>query len=299
MNQHGAILKRIVVATDYSLAARRAVWRAGHLARVHDAHLHLVHAQPDWNLFSQTSSGTPEQFKAVTAHAENALRLELAWLETTFGIHVRGENRTGRASEVLHSVVREIEPHLIVAGARGEHEVPHIAPLLGGTALKLTAFAPVPTLIVRGSEQPYRSALAAVETPSEAARRLIRWAHTVVESGDCHIVHAFDVPYAERLRAHGLPEATLLECQSDVRKSSSAIVDELVAATGKTDLRLHAHLVCGEAVGALLTEIEARKPDVVILGKHQHPPREVHLAALGSVAMRVAYHASGDVLIVP
>jgi len=299
MNQHGAPLKRIVVATDYSPAAHRAVWRAGHLAQRYEAHLHLVHAQPDWNMFSQMSAGTPEQFKAVTAHAENALRLELTWLDATFGVHARGENRMGRASEVLHSVVREIEPHLIVAGAHGEHEVPQMAPLLGGTALKLIAFAPVPTLIVRGPGEPYRTALAAVERPSESARRLIRWAHTLIESGDCHIVHAFDVPYAERLRAHGLAEATLLACQAEVRESSRAMVDELVAVTGETDLRLHAHLVCGETVTALLAEMDIRKPNVVILGKHQHPPREVHLAALGSVALRVAYHAPSDVLIVP
>jgi nucleotide-binding universal stress UspA family protein len=299
MTPDSAVLKRIVVATDYSPAARRAVWQAGHLAQMHDAHLHVVHAQPDWNLFSQTWSGTAGQFKAVIAHAENALRIELAWLEATFGIHARGENRMGRASAVLRSVVHEVEPHLIVAGARGEHEVSDMAPLLGGTALKLTAFAPVPTLIVRGPGQAYRSALAAVETRSEGARRLIRWAHTLVGSGECHIVHAFDVPYLERLRAHGLGEAALQECRADVRKSSSAVVDELVAATGETDLRLHAHLVCGETVSAVLAEIDLRKPDVVILGKHQHPTREVHLAALGSVALRVAYHAPGDVLIVP
>jgi nucleotide-binding universal stress UspA family protein len=133
----------------------------------------------------------------------------------------------------------------------------------------------------------------------EAARRLILWAHTLVESGACHIVHAFDVPYVARLRAHGLAEASLQKCRADVGKSASAVVDDLVAATGETDLRLHAHLVCGDTVGAILAEIAVRKPDVVILGKHQHPPREVRLVALGSVALRVAYHAPGDVLIVP
>ncbi|HEU4624128.1 MAG TPA: universal stress protein [Steroidobacteraceae bacterium] len=296
---HGVILKRILVATDYSPAAHRAVWRAGHLARMHDAHLHLVHAQPDWNLYSQTTPGTAEQFNAVTRHAENSLRTEVAWIETTFEVHARGENRMGRASEVLRAMVHEVEPHLIVAGARGEHDVPRAAPLLGGTALKLIAFAPRPTLIVRGVEQPYRSVLAAVEAPSEIAQRLIRWAHTLVESGDCHIVHAFDVPYVARLRAHGLPEMSLLECQANVRNSSSGVVEELVAATGETHLRLHAHLVCGEAVSAVLDEIALRRPDVVILGKHQHPTRDVGLTPLGSVALRVAYHAPGDVLIVP
>lgn len=294
-----AIVKRILVATDYSAAARQAVWRAGRLARRHNAHLHLVHAQPDWNLFSQISAGTPEQFRAVASHAENALREELEWIEATFNVHARGENRIGRASEVLHAVVREIEPHIIIAGARGEHDVPQMAPFLGGTALKLIAFAPVPTLIVRGPEQPYRSALAAIEGASEGARALVQWAGTLLEGGECHVVHAFDVPYAERMRAHGVPEAAVMECQANIRRDSGAILDALVSEIGETELRLHAHLICGEVVGALLAEIDSRKPDIVILGKHQHPPRHPHLAALGSVALRIAYHAAGDVLVVP
>ena len=294
-----ANVKRIVVATDYSAEARKAVGRAGRLAQQHGAYLHLVHAQPDWNLFSQTASSTAEQYNAITAHAENALRLELAWLETTFGIAARGENRAGRASEVLRSVVREIEPHLIVAGAHGEHYTPDMAPLLGGTALKLIASAPVPTLIVRSRDAPYRNALAAVETQSEGARRLIRWAHAMVQDGDCHIVHAFDVPYAERLVAHGMTEARLRECQAEVRRCASTVVEELVAATGEKGLRLHAHLICGEPVSAVLTEIHNRSPDIVILGKHQLPPRELRLASLGGIALRIAYHAPADVLIVP
>jgi nucleotide-binding universal stress UspA family protein len=294
-----ALLKRIVVGTDYSPAARRAVWHAGRLARQHQANLHIVHAQPDWNLFSRTISGTPEQFNAVAAHAEEALRRELAWLEAELGVHARGENRTGRASEVLRSVIREREPHLVIAGARGEHEVPEMAPLLGGTALKLLAFSPVPTLIVRGPAEPYRTALAAVEGSGEGARHLIRWVHTLVSDGECHIVHAFDVPYAQRLRAHGMDEAGMHECQANARKCACAVLDELIGATGTTDVRMHAHLIRGEAVGAVLGEIANRKPDVVILGRHQHPRRELNVATLGSVALRVAYHAPGDVLIVP
>jgi nucleotide-binding universal stress UspA family protein len=232
-------------------------------------------------------------------HAENALRLELAWLETTFGVTARGENRSGRASEVLRSVVREIEPHVLVAGAHGEHYTPEMAPLLGGTALKLIASAPVSTLIVRGADGPYRNALAAVETSSDRARALIQWAHALIEDGDCHIVHAFDVPYAERLRAHGMAEARLRECQAEARQSADSVVDELVAAIEAKHLRLHAHLICGKAVSAVLAAIESLKPDLVILGKHQHPARELRLATLGGTALRIAYHAPGDVLIVP
>ena len=292
------IMKRILVATDYSASARRAVWRAGDLAREHGAHLHLIHAQPDWNLFSTSTAGTADQFKAVTAHAEQALGRELNWLETTFGIAARGENRVGRASQVLRSVAAEFEPHLIVAGAHGENEPPQMAPLLGGTAAKLIAFSSVPTLIVRGPEQPYRVALAAIEAPGENSRQLLEWTHLLLRSGDCHLVHAFNAPYAARMRAHGVAEDSVRECEADVRKSASAIVEELLMTPGCAGLRLHAHLINGEPVSAVLTEIANSKPDLVVLGKHRHPPRDVHLASFGSVAFRIAYHAPGDVLVV-
>lgn len=292
------ILKRILVATDYSAAARRAVWRAGDLARQHGAHLHLIHAQPDWNLFSMNAAGTAEQFKAIAAHAEEALRVELGWLETTFGITARGENRVGRASQVLRSVIAEFEPHLIVAGAHGEHDSPQMAPLLGGTAAKLIAFSSVPTLIVRGPEQPYRVALAAIEALGEDSRQLLEWAHVLIRTGECHLVHAFNAPYAARMRAHGVSEGSVRECEADVRKSAAAIVEELLTTPGCAGLRLHAHLINGEPVSAVLTEIANTRPDLVVLGKHRHPPRDVHLASFGSVAFRIAYHAPGDVLVV-
>lgn len=293
------LLRRILVATDYSAAARRAVWRAGELARQHGALVQLVHAQPDWNLFSMNAGGTAEQFKAVSAHAEEALRAELSWLETTFGIQARGENRVGRASQVLRTAIAQFEPHLCVAGARGEHNSAETAPLLGGTAAKLIAFSPVPTLIVRGPEQPYRIALAAIESPGAGSIKLLEWANTFVRGGECHLVHAFNVPYAARMRAHGVSAEAVQACEADIRKSARAIVDELLSGRGEGDLRLHAHLVCGEPVAAVLAQITSNRPDLVILGKHRHPPRDLHLASFGSVAFRIAYHAPGDVLIVP
>jgi nucleotide-binding universal stress UspA family protein len=49
----------------------------------------------------------------------------------------------------------------------------------------------------------------------------------------------------------------------------------------------------------VLAEVGRCKPDVVVVGRHGHPPREHRLRSLGSVALRIAYHAAGDVLIVP
>jgi nucleotide-binding universal stress UspA family protein len=296
----GAILKRILVATDFSEAARLAVSRAGQLAREKGAHLHLVHAQPDWNLIAGPVPAGVEQYRAVAEHAEDALREELAYLKATFGVQARGENRKGRASEVLHRAVAEIEPHLIVVGARGELDSPTLAPFLGGTALKQLAYARAPVLIVRkpGTE-PYEMAVVAVECPSRTARGLVTWAQSLLNEGDCHVVHAFDAPYVARMRKHGVPEETIHACYEDVRAAAKAFVDAVLDDSGGRGPRLHAHLVRGEAVAAVLAEIDRLHPDLVVVGKHEHPPREHLTSSLGSVALRIAYHAAADVLVVP
>jgi nucleotide-binding universal stress UspA family protein len=100
------------------------------------------------------------------------------------------------------------------------------------------------------------------------------------------------------MRAHGVSQAAVESCVADIRRSASGVVEELLSQTRYEGLRLHAHLINGEPVSAVLTEIANNKPDLVILGKHRHPPRDVHLASFGSVAFRIAYHAPGDVLVV-
>jgi nucleotide-binding universal stress UspA family protein len=292
-------LRRILVATDFSAAARQAVWRAGQLAKQHDAYLHVVHARPDWNQFAPTAGMAPEHYRAITNECENALRDELTYLEKAFGLHARGETRVGRASQVLLSAIAQVEPHLVVVGARGEHDSRAMIPFLGGTALKLLHYADKPVLIVRTSGTgSYKTTVAAVEHPSPAARDLVRWARTLMGEGDCHIVHAFDAPYSERMRRHGVSEAAIRASSESVRADAKQFIEQMLDLESSGQ-RLHAHLVCGEPVSAVLSEVSRCAPEVIVVGKHGHPPREQLVRSLGSVALRIAYHATVDVLVVP
>lgn len=293
-------LRRILVATDFSRAARLAVWRAGQLARQHDAYIHLVHARPDWNLFSRSSPAGGEHYRGIFEHAEHALKAELEYLESTFGVHARGETRMGRASETLAAVVSETEPHLVVVGARGEHDSPAAAPFLGGTALKLIAQTDCPVLLVRNpGVGPYVVTLAAVDDPGDVARRLVEWAVTLFGEGDCHIVHAFDAPYVERMRARGVAETVIQACTDEARKAAKSSVDDVLSDAATPGRRLHAHLVCGEPITAVLAEIDRCRPELVVVGKHQNAPRESATRFVGTIALRIAYHAPSDVLVVP
>jgi nucleotide-binding universal stress UspA family protein len=292
-------IKRILVATDFSPAARLAVWRAGRIARDHDAALQLIHVRPDWNLFCQTASASAEHYQAISQHAEEALQSELEYLERIFGIVARGDTRMGRASEVLGAVVAEVEPHLFVIGARGEHDSSAQSPFVGGTALKLMAQTDCPLLLVRkqGSGS-YGSLVTAINDMSEISCRLIEWSTVLLKQGDCHVVHAFDVPFVARMRARGIPDAEIHKSTESARRYAMSCVEEAVGQAG-VDNRLHAHVVCGEPISTLLGEIARCQPDLVVVGRHRRVPRESAARFVGTIAWRIAYHAPSDVLIVP
>src|SRR5579859_674924 len=71
------LLKRILVATDFSPAGQRAVTRAGLLAHQHEADLLVLHVTPDWNLFSRWTSSHPQHYEAINQYAQRALREEV------------------------------------------------------------------------------------------------------------------------------------------------------------------------------------------------------------------------------
>jgi universal stress protein E len=293
-------LKRILVATDFSPAARRAVWRAGNLAKRHEALIHLVHARPDWNLYCRASSVAREHYAELSEHAEQALQAELEYLENAFGLRTEGETVLGRASEVLARAASEFQPDLLVVGARGEHDAPERAPFIGGTALKLVAQSDCAVLMVRRQGTgAYASTLAAVDTPPEVAGRLIEWANTLLEDGECHLVHAFDVPYIERMRARGVTEAVLADCIDEARQAAQGAIDRIFAQSAQVKRALHVHLVRGEPITALLAEIERYRPEVVVVGRHQALPLERATHFVGTIALRLAYHSPTDVLVVP
>ena len=293
------VLRRILVATDFSPAGRLAVWRAGQLAQAHDAALHLVHARPDWNLFCRFAGATDEHYRKLSAHAEQALNDELGYVHDTFNIHARGQTHMGRASEVLARAMAEIQPHLVVVGARGEYDRPQPgAPYLGGTALKLIAETDRPVLLVRNAGTgPYDVTLAAVDDSREMARRLIAWT-ALMSPGDCHIVHAFNAPYAERMRTGGIAPEIIDQCVEEARLAAAAYIKDALGGGPHAGRQLYTHVVCGEPIAAVLAEIERCHPQLVVIGKHQHVPGDSAVRFVGTHALRIAYHAPSDVLLV-
>lgn len=292
-------LHRILVATDFSRAGGLAVARAAELAREHDAVLRVVHATPDWNVFSRWSSAQKHHFDQIALHAQAALNNEVKRVHSTFGVHTEGELHVGKASEVIVRAIGSFEPTLVVAGARGEHE-PRIAPAaLGGTAIKLLFRTEKPLLLVRGNDAvPYKTSMAAVNGPTELSRRVVGWASGLVPNGDCHIVLGYDTPYSERMRFCGIDPLIIKDCVASAEATARESLETLVGEAAK-DSHTHLHLEKGSPLGILVTEMATFYPQVVVVGRHETEPGQSPAEAFGSLGFRMAYHIPVDVLVVP
>lgn len=293
------VLKRILVATDLSPAGQRAVMRAGQLARQWEANLFLTHVRPDWNLFSRWRPASQDSYQDVAHSSEAPLRLALAELESGFGVHARCDSRLGKASHIISALVAELDPHLLVIGARGEHESCAPGPCLGGTAMKLLARVDIPTLLVRRDPAArYASAAVAVEAPSALSRRAVLWGSGLVADGDCHIVHVYGVPYVERMRLQEIDEAVIQRRMRQAEEAAAMTLRELIGAA-EGQARLHTRAICGEPVSAVLADLGRNPADLVVIGRREPTASPPQHGAMGGVGFRIAYHAKEDVLMLP
>jgi universal stress protein E len=291
------VLKRILVATDLSPAGQRAVMRAGQLARQWEAQLFLAHVRPDWNLFSRWRPAVTDSYQDVARSSEGPLRATLGYLESRFGVHARCDSRLGKASSVISAMVAELEPHLVVIGARGEHEGTASSPCLAGTALKLLGRVQAPLLLVRrAADVLYSSALVAVEVASPLSRRMVLWGSGLVPGGDCHIVHACDVAYIERMRLQEIDE-TVLERRMRQSEEAASLMARELAGAAEGPAKLYTRVLRGEPVASVLAEIERLAPQVVVVGKKEPETAHAQYGPMGGVGFRIAYHAPTDVLI--
>jgi nucleotide-binding universal stress UspA family protein len=130
----------IVVGTDFSEGAARALEEAASLAAHVGASVTLVHAYED-------TPGTPlcaDRAPALCAALEEAIA---ACGARARGVHVEAAVRRGPACEKLLNVACELGAPLIVVGANGEGHAPPQR-FLGSVATRLAAISTRMVLIV-------------------------------------------------------------------------------------------------------------------------------------------------------
>jgi nucleotide-binding universal stress UspA family protein len=293
-------LHRILAATDFSASGHAAVARAGQLAAQYQCQLTVIHATPDWTLFSQRANAHQVHYADITRNAEELMRGEVSFLGREFGLTtVRGEINRDRATLAIARAIESVQPHVLVIGAGGEGIVPSGEIVLGGTALKLISRVGVPLLLVRSSTSaPYASTLAAIGAELGMARRLAHWASTLAGSGTCHLVRAYEAPYANRLRLCRYSDTDLAQSAEEQRLMAQQECAALEH-SGPPGAHFAVHIIRGAPVPAVLGQVKASAPQLVVIGQHEHHVDEHAGAWAAGLGTRIAYHCPTDVLMVP
>jgi nucleotide-binding universal stress UspA family protein len=229
-------MKRILVGTDFSVEADKAMQTAAGWAHATGAALRVVHVVPPrrwlvgaWQTSSRTVSAIQSRAMAALKERADALDPERR-LELSTGVV------SGAASVELMRSARDFEADLLVAGARGEHEVGSRHAALGGSAMKLLAAAPLPLLLVRTASHELPATVLAGVDLSPVSRAVLAAASESLRPGGVLIVfHAYEAPFADRLDAYGISGSAIDVYIEGEQQRHVRELETLVASLGSTE----------------------------------------------------------------
>lgn len=144
-------MKRIMVATDGSESASRAVDFAAHEAKAHDAELLITHIVGGYglpgNLLTKLSPGQHEWLRETLTSLAAATLEAARERARALGISaIRLESREDDVAPGLLDVAREAQADVLVVGKRGAGRAAGL--LLGSVSQKLVSLAAIPVIVV-------------------------------------------------------------------------------------------------------------------------------------------------------
>jgi nucleotide-binding universal stress UspA family protein len=286
--------KRILVATDGSTDAERAIDWLADFPLAADATVEVVNALRLPFPMDQIVALGWEEFLAENEHvvADARRRLEKRWPGVTARV-LEGDART-----VIVDAATQAGSDLIVLGARGLGAVASF--LLGSVSIGVTRHAPCPVLVCRGPARPLKNVLIAVDGSTDARAAVEYFAALPLPAG----LRVRLVGVVEPLRypssAPGFVGATLRAAMQDLENESRQRLEAAIAPLAAM-LRSRVRVVdtttpTGPPPATIVHEAEVNDSDLIVVGARGLGALE--RVALGSVSESVLRHAPCPVLVV-
>ena len=289
----------IMVATDMSTCAVMAEKRAALLCRQLGVDtLDIINVQ-DLSVIDMLTralkSPTDETKRVVREGLAADLENITKRLEEAYGINSRLVIRFGKpAHEITTRVIGE-KTGLLVVGAHGND--PGSDMFLGNLPSKLLQFNPCPLLIVRKAPTAeYRKIIVAVDF-SEISLYLAQQALAIATpETEIVLVHAYEVPNEGMMRYASVSEGLLHEFRSNIRLKSGAEMQDFISQLDVPN-PITPVIQFGVPSVVLKENIETKKPDLIVMGKHGRTRLEEFL--LGSTTRNTINETDCDILVVP
>lgn len=288
------LLQRVLVATDLSAQATRAVRRASQLPLARGARIELIHVLP--RLMPRASARVTRPLRKKIMEEINGLEERLLQR----GIHDAKLIPTfthGDAYDEILDRARATRAEVIVLGRHGTGGVKTM--LLGSTAERVVRGRVAPVLVVTNeARQPYAHVMVGIDPYDPQASAVLLTARRLVgpSTRQLDLVTAYEVALEGWMLAGDVSPAMIAQMRKRAaREAHEALTRhaELLAA----EIKVKAHLRPGDPRSVILRVADRRAPDLLVIGSHAR--RGLARFLLGSVAIEVLRSASVDVAIVP
>ena len=283
--QNVLLLSRILVATDLSARAEKAIARAVQLADEHRATLTILHVLPD-------AVGDEASKRQIVLQVEKYLRRKVIKLsphsEKTVSIQVA----TGTAFVEIIRRARETAVDIILVGAHGEQFINKL--LFGTTAEKIVRRGDRPVLIVkRRVRGPYRTVLVPTDFSDQSGKAL-ELAMRVAPGAKYLLLHAY-LGIEQQLWRSDFPKSAILRYRRELAKKSREQMKDFIRQRGLDNTSFVRLLRYGRAPHVISSVARRLRPDLVAIGSAGR--RGLPNVLLGSVAEHVLRQVSSDVLV--
>ncbi|HSH29433.1 MAG TPA: universal stress protein [Thiohalobacter sp.] len=295
-------IRQILVASDLSPRANRALSRGWRIAAQHDAVLSVLHiVEPvdgpgvpsaAWERLAKTPQ---EAVQVLRQEAQSELRRQLERNQAPGPASVDIRTRVGDPLTQILDEVRERSIELVVIGAHGRHLMRDR--LLGTLAEKIVGNGACPVLVVRTKPAyRYQRVLVPVDF-SDTSRKALELVHRLAPRERLLIMHADaaapdDGSVAHNEANHHLP-ATAQEREHIYEQKLRRFADAAGLDPGAVDF-----LLCrGDADTTIVRAATDLPADLIAIGTRS--ARGIGHLMIGSVAMHTLREARCDVLAVP
>ena len=283
--QNVLLLSRILVATDLSAGAERAIARAVQLAEEHRATLTILHVLPE-------AVGDEASKRQIVLQVEKYLHRKVIkpspHREKTVSIQVV----TGTAFVEIIRRAREKAADIILVGAHGEQFINKL--LFGTTAEKIVRRGDRPVLVVkRRVRGPYRTVLVPTDFSDQSGQALAL-AMRVGPGAKYLLLHAYQ-GIEQQLWRSDFPKSDILRYRRELAKQSREQLRHFIHHRGLDNTSFVRLVRYGRAPQVISSVARRLRPDLVAVGSAGRTGLPHVL--LGSVAEHVLREVSCDVLV--
>jgi nucleotide-binding universal stress UspA family protein len=296
------LIARILLATDFSHCAARALEYALAITSWWKAELHVLHILeflPGMNPEYAVNQMYLEQLRKEATHHVNDIEKRAA----EAGLSIRTTIGLGIPSERIEAVAGELGADLIVMGTHGRTGLEHV--LIGSTAERVVRTASCPVLSIKaGGDKPPETG-----APGDGDLRVRRLLIPIDFSSSSMEALEYGVHFAKHLGSavtvlHALEPVTYgldftLGHAAQWREQKNRIqrrLEVLCALCASNDVRAEPILRAGYPADSIREYVNLQKPDLAIMGTHGR--RGISRMLSGSVAEGMLRLASCPVLTV-